>query len=99
MRTAHDDGIVHARHLDVFDISSCARDQSRILTPANAFPDEGFGLGDRCRHCRLLLSRSGRSGLHRIHDVLISGATANVSFQAVADLFLGGLCIAVQNLL
>src|SRR6266851_8834386 len=48
----------------------------------------------------IALLRSGfrRASLHRIHNVLIAGAAAQIAFEAVADLFLGGLRIALQQL-
>ena len=39
VRTAHDDRVVHARHLDIFDVSGRARDQSWIFTAADTLPD------------------------------------------------------------
>src|ERR1700730_2937951 len=40
-----------------------------------------------------------RGGFHRVDDVLVAGATAQIAVQAVTDLFLARLGIALDNLL
>ena len=47
----------------------------------------------------MLLRRGFRRRSHRVHDVLISGAAAQVAVQAVPDLLLAGIGIALQDLL
>ena len=47
---------------------------------------------------RPCLSRA-RRGFHRVHDVLVPGAAAQVAVQAVPDLLLAGVGVAVQDLL
>ena len=39
------------------------------------------------------------AALHRVDDVLIAGAAAEIAFEAVADLFVGRIGIALEQLL
>src|SRR5689334_14079560 len=41
----------------------------------------------------------GCGGAHGLHDVLVAGATAEVSFEAVADLVVSRVRIALEQLL
>ena len=94
MRAAHDAGVVHAGHLDVVDVGRGAGDQSRIFAAADTLADERFV-------CVIVVairlrSRLRRGRLHRVHDVLISGAPAEIALQAVADLGIGGIRIVAR---
>src|SRR5215470_5393418 len=42
--------------------------------------------------------RRARAGLHGLHDVLISGATADVAFEPVTDRVLARLRIVLQKI-
>src|SRR5438094_9398809 len=83
-------GVMHPRHLDVFHIGGRAGDEPRVFAAANALANKSFGFGGGSGHGRLLLSRAGRGGLHRVDDVLVSGAATHVALQAVANLIFGG---------
>ena len=99
VRAAHNRRVVHARHLNVVDVSSRARDQPRIFAPANALANQFFNLCNGARHSRLLLPRRRGRSPHRIHDVLISRAPAQIAFNAMADLLIRRMRVAIQNLL
>ena len=91
---------MHAGHLDVVDVSGRAGDQARIFAPADALADQSLGFWWWCsRHGMPSAAfRRGR-GFHRVDDVLISGAAADVALEAVADLLLGRVGIAIDDLL
>ena len=90
VRAAQNYGVMHPRHLDVFHIGGRAGDEPRVFAAANALANKSFGFGGGSGHGRLLLSRAGRGGLHRVDDVLVSGAATHVALQAVANLIFGG---------
>src|SRR5437899_4702836 len=98
VRAAQDAGVAHAWHLDVVHVCRCASDEPRIFAAADALANQGLSLGYGGRHGRSLL-RSGfrRGSLHGIHNVLISGAAAQIALDAMTALFLGGLWVTLQH--
>src|ERR1017187_3499704 len=92
-----DAGVMHAGQLDVIDIGGGAGDEAGILFAADALADQGFGFGDgsgghELRSCLV------RSFLDRVDDVLVARAAAEIAVQTVADLFVGGVRVALQQL-
>src|SRR5207249_4180989 len=87
VRAAQDAGVVHARHLDVVHVGRGTGNEPRVFSTTDALANQGLSLGYGGRHDGSLL-RSGfrRASLHRIHNVLIAGAAAQIAFEAVPDL-------------
>ena len=94
VRAADDDGVVHAGHLDVFDVSGGAGDEARIFAAADALADELFDLGNGGGHgLRSCLCR----GADRVDDVLIAGAAAEIAVEPFADFRVGGMRDCVRG--
>src|SRR5947209_956467 len=74
-------------------VSSRGSSLRRMLLPTSV---SGFGLAMVVAMLCARLSR--RRGLHRVDDVLVSGAAAEVPLQAVADLVVGGIGMIGQEL-
>ena len=99
MRTAQDNRRQHPRQPDVVDVDALALNEPRILAPLDAFAHE---FRDHRHRDLLFDTRaasrasSGRQPLpaahlvgrvlHRLDDVLIAGAAAEIAFQGVANL-------------
>src|SRR5882757_9433092 len=95
MRAAHDDGVLHLRALDVFDISRGARDQARVFLAADALPDQFVDLGNSGGHG---LNSGFRGRADRVDDVLVTGAAAKIAIETLADLGVRRTGIALDNL-
>ena len=99
MRAAQNHSVVHARHLDVFDIRSGAGDEPWVLAAADALANKSLGLNSRGGHGRLLLSRARCGGFHCVDDVLVSRAATDVALEPMTNLVFGGGRIAIEDLL
>ena len=92
---ALDDGVKLAGPVDVVGVVAVAAEEAHVLLTANGCTDAFEAHG---RYLRLLLGGAlfGRFGVHqrmrggdRLDDVVVTGAAAEIAFQAFADFLLG----------
>ena len=110
VRAAHDRHVRHVHEVDVVDEVAVPGDELGILATLDAGPDHGgdshrpvlhrsSGGSDQltCRLSGAALHRLGR-GSHRLPDVLVAGAAAEVALQSPLDLLVGGRRVLLQEI-
>ena len=79
--------VEHVGQRDVVDVVAAAAEEAAVLEPLHRVSEAArFD----CGHYELLLCQRGGRVLHGLHDVLVSGAAADVPRERPADLLLGG---------
>ena len=90
---AHEGGVEHAVELHVVGVGREAADEARILAALDALADV-----DRLHGLHCFAPGEARRVLHGVDDVLVAGATAEVALEAVADLFVARIGVALEKL-
>ena len=97
VRAAHNACEVHAGQLDVVDVRCRAGDQPRIFLAPDPLTDQAWQ-AERLWLPSLAPPRSLGGCAHGIHDVLIAGAAAQITFEPVPDLFFRRRRITVEQM-
>src|SRR4030095_1313395 len=93
--TAQNGRVGHAWELDVIHVGAATYDEAWILAAFDTRTDQR-----RCHGVTSSFARQLAGGvLHSLHDVLIAGAATQIALKPPANLFLGGIGVALQQLM